>query len=383
MFLPGTSAYTVTISSGEAFTVGSVHISDPAATLRLDDATLKDVGIFTNSGTLYVDPGYAEGGSKLTIGGTLANSGVVQIGPNTLNLSAATTVTLGGLTNASGATFLLYGSAGHEADLALNGGLGFSINSGNFEEYYGAPLTINNSFSNASTGTFGIHDSTTLTVTGGFTNSGTLYVDPGYAEGGSKLTIGGTLANSGVVQIGPNTLNLSAATTVTLGGLTNASGATFLLYGSAGHKAIMNVTVNGATKNSGTIGVTEGTMTFIGAVANNGSGTGTLDIGNAGTVTLDNGATAATTVDFLTSNGIMDLQKPLSFAGTIDGFAKGDTIDLLATKETGFSFGGGVLTVKDNSTTVAKLHFAGTPPYTPLSFHLAIDSHNDTFITHT
>jgi hypothetical protein len=45
------------------------------------------------------------------------------------------------------------------------------------------------------------------------------------SEGGSDLTISGTLANTGAVQIGST--SLTAATAVTLGRLTNSSGATF------------------------------------------------------------------------------------------------------------------------------------------------------------
>ena len=60
-------------------------------------------------------------------------------------------------------------------------------------------------------GTFGVHNNTALTISGGFTNSGTLDVDNAvtafagaitYAEGGSSLTIGGTLDNTKAVQVG-------------------------------------------------------------------------------------------------------------------------------------------------------------------------------------
>src|SRR5271165_5287683 len=88
--LGGSGAYTVTISPGESFTVGSLHVSDPAARLVLNgNAALTDDGDYTNSGTLYVDSNNLDGGSSLTITGTLANTGTVQIG--NLSLSAATT----------------------------------------------------------------------------------------------------------------------------------------------------------------------------------------------------------------------------------------------------------------------------------------------------
>ena len=59
------------------------------------------------------------GGSSLTITGTLSNTKTVQIG--NYNPTAANTLTLGGLTNASGASFQVFGSASHLATLAFTG----------------------------------------------------------------------------------------------------------------------------------------------------------------------------------------------------------------------------------------------------------------------
>src|SRR5271166_6411097 len=103
----------VIISSGDAF----LQSGDPGVT----------VASITLSSTLDVDTGGSNGGSSLTIGGTLANTGAVQVGPNNFTLSAPTTLTLGGLTNSTGASFVLYGSAAHAADLAFSGsGTGFT-----------------------------------------------------------------------------------------------------------------------------------------------------------------------------------------------------------------------------------------------------------------
>jgi hypothetical protein len=226
-----------------------------------------------------------------------------------------------------------------------------------------------------------------LTVGGGFTNNSgaALDLDTNSGDGGGKLSITGTLTNHGNVQAGPGNLALSAPTTVRLGGLTNVSGANFQLFGSPGHAAIANVT--GAAKNSGTIGVTEGRMTFIGALTGTGT-SNTLDIGNTGSVRLDNGATTGTMVDFLAGSpgvtGLLDLQKPLSFLGTIGGFGTGDTIDLLNTIATAVSYqgnascSGGVLTVMNGVTTAAKLHLAGC--YATFDFSLASDGHGGTSI---
>ena len=91
------------------------------------------------------------------------------------------------------------------------------------------------SFNNA--GTLGLHNYAAVTVDGGFANSGTLDVDNvngyQYAEGGSSLTINGTLTNTGRCRSAAPAL--TAPTTVTLGGLTNASATASRSDGSASH----------------------------------------------------------------------------------------------------------------------------------------------------
>ncbi|HME26021.1 MAG TPA: hypothetical protein VKI44_32595, partial [Acetobacteraceae bacterium] len=91
--LPAASAYTVTISSNETTTVTSVLITGSAATLGLHNssgsghgASLTVHGGFSNNGTLYVDAFSGEGGSSLTVDGTLANTGIAVTGPGNLNL---------------------------------------------------------------------------------------------------------------------------------------------------------------------------------------------------------------------------------------------------------------------------------------------------------
>ena len=211
-----------------------------------DNTALTVDGGFTNSSALNVDNGTSQGGSSLKITGTLANTGAVQVGPNNLTLGAQTSVTLGGLTNATGASFVLEGSAAHAATLAFSGS-GFTENDGTFQLVYATPLTLSSSVTNK--GSFDLNDNTALTVDGGFTNSSALNVDNGTSQGGSSLKITGTLANTGAVQVGPNNLTLGAQTSVTLGGLTNATGASFVLEGSAAHAATL--ILNGAASNSG------------------------------------------------------------------------------------------------------------------------------------
>jgi hypothetical protein len=112
------------------------------------------------------------------------------------------------------------------------------------------------------------------------------------------------------------------------------------------------------------------------------TGAGTIAIGDSGTLTMVNGDVAAQTVDFLTGNGLLALQNPLSFVGGVANFAGLDRVDLANTTFTSYSFGaGGRLNVLDGATTVAAIRFVGT--FTTSSFHLANDGSGGVLITHS
>jgi hypothetical protein len=100
----------VVINSGEAylnsgdagFTVASITLSSSGALAIADPgATQRVTGAFANSGAFNVDTGDGQGGSNVTIGGTLTNSGVIQVGNNGYFgiLSASATVTAPNLAN--------------------------------------------------------------------------------------------------------------------------------------------------------------------------------------------------------------------------------------------------------------------------------------------
>ncbi len=123
------------------------------------------------------------------------------------------------------------------------GQLQFTSNAGTFGLFDTTPLTLNNAFTNS--GTFGLAGTAALTITGDFANSGTLNLDVASSDGGGSLTIGGTLNNTKTVQVGPGNATLSAATTLTLGGLSNPSGASFQVFGSASHPATLAFSAGG------------------------------------------------------------------------------------------------------------------------------------------
>ena len=377
------TSLTVTSTSATAF--------NNTGTLGLHNyATVTVKGGFANSGTLDVDNvtgfEYAEGGSSLTIKGTLTNTNIVQIGST--SLTAATTVTLGGLSNsASTDSFTLDGSASHAATLAFTGGASsFTSNGGTFELTYAGPLTLGGAFTNS--GTFGIHDNTALTINAAFANSGTLDVDNvtgfEYAEGGSSLTIKGTLTNTNIVQIGST--SLTAATTVTLGGLSNsASTDSFTLDGSASHAATLAftggassftsnggtfeltyagpLTLGGAFTNSGTFGIHDNTALTINAAFVN---SGTLDVDNVTGFEYAEGGSSLTIKGTLTNTNIVQIGSTSLTAATtvtLGGFSNSAstdsfTLDGSASHAATLAFTGGASSFTSNGGTF-ELTYAG------------------------
>ncbi|MBV9860284.1 MAG: hypothetical protein JO038_09310, partial [Alphaproteobacteria bacterium] len=217
-----------------------------------------------NDGFLYVDEtGYGNGGSTLTIGGTLTNSSYVFIG-NT-GLSADTTVSAAALDDSSGIYIEVTGNTNagttNQASLEIAGAAPVTLTrnlilqgdalvdfgSGGIATIAsGAELELQGSEARVSSGTTPTDTATstaltgltdivgeldlrgnapaaggaTVTTTTDLDNSGNLFVDyDGYGDGGSTLSIAGTLTNSTNVQIG-NT-GLSGDTTVSAAALVN------------------------------------------------------------------------------------------------------------------------------------------------------------------
>jgi hypothetical protein len=187
---------------------------------------------------------------------------------------------------------------------------------------------------------------------------------------------------------------ISDAGLLTLGGGTFS--APYLLVTAGGTlSGFGTVTAPVIDTTKATIEATAGTLAFVGTVTNDGTitatglatftdtvaGTGTLQIGATGTLTLEQGAVTTQLLDFLAPTGLLTLAEPIAFGAKIANFAPGNQIDLLNTAETNFSYATGTLTVKDNGTTVAALHFTGT--YNQADFIVGSDGHGGTSITYT
>jgi hypothetical protein len=384
-------------------------------------------GMIEGAGTVNIS-----GVTTLEAGATLAVAKLVE--SNNLKLAAGESVT-----NLAADDFTLTATAStnvtpHRAQIELSGtandsftNLGTVLANGSGSEEFGVAF-VNNGHVSATAGTLSFLDNVTgtgalsaatgavidlvggATYAGAITGAGTVRFD-----GAVTLNAGASIAATNIVETDNLTLGASesikiaAADTYTITtGTTGASNpphrAQISLAGASGDSFTNGGTlaVNGTGSasfsltviNSGNASVGSGTLSFLGAVTNTGTiaataatavfgtaiaGTGTLDVGATGTLSLLDGAAAGQTLDFLTTSGLVDLTTPTAFLGTIGGFGTGDSIDLIKTVETSYNFASGVLTVKDNTTVVASLKFAGT--YTNADFTLATDNNAGTLIT--
>ena len=255
-------------------------ITSNAGTFVFSNGAGLNTPALTNTGTLDVDAS-GNGGSSLTVGGTLTNMGSVDVGNN--GIAAAATLTVAALAN-SGTIYLTSGTA-----------------------------------------------AATLKDTGAFGNTDFVEIDAFGGGGGSVLTISGALTNSSTLAIG-NT-SLSKATTVTAAGLANTG--EINLTGGTATKATLDITAAAPATWTGTVDLTgdallefTGTtgITAIGTSADitlNGAAT-TSGAGkqqsnhrgqriddavatNGGTLNLENGASLTTSGGQLTNNGTVEV----------------------------------------------------------------------------
>ena len=278
-----------TINAAALSNYGTVVLDSGVAA----SATLKVTGAFGNglNATVEVDWSSNIGGSSLTIGGMLTNSGYLDIGGTglakattvkaaalanngTVNLSGGTAVatlditgaapttlsgtynlsgnallefasgvaptTLSGIYNLSGNAVLEFASGGvtaisSAAQVTLN-----DANSGKAVVALSTAPTTNSALTGlaSNAGVLILENGEALTTTAGLDNSYYLEVDQASGSGGSSLTVGGTLTNEYYLYVG-NTA-LTAATTVNAAALSNHG--TVFLYSGVAQSATLKVT---------------------------------------------------------------------------------------------------------------------------------------------
>jgi hypothetical protein len=272
--------------------IGAVNSITDSSDLSFESAGINTVTTFLdNTSHLYVDHNRGEGGTTLNVGGTLTNSFDLVIG-NTA-LSASDEVTAAALDNAG--KIQLTGAGANQALLDVTGSAGFGtagvlsgyvrlvgdsaieFGSGDItrlaaRQHLG--LVGNDAFiedssalgsNSALTGLasigkralFALHDGAAVSTTGALANDGQVVLDTGGGDGGSSLTVAGTLTNSHYLGVGNSTL--SASDQVTAAALHNTR--KIQLTGSGANQALLDVA---GSAGFGTAGVLSGNVQLAG-----------------------------------------------------------------------------------------------------------------------
>ena len=257
-----------------------------------DGASVSTTGALVNDGSVELDPNGHDGGSSLTVGGTLTNSGTLGIG--NLALSASDEVTAASLDNTG--SIDLAGSGADQALLDVTGSAGFGtagVVTGNVQlsgdsaiEFASGQITTiaaasqlnlngNDAFIEDSTAlgsnsalmglasigagaTFTLENKAAVSTSAALVNDGAVVLDTNAGDGGSSLTVAGALTNSGLFALGNATL--SAPDTVTAASLGNTGPIT--LTGSSSNQALLDVTTGVA--GFGAAGVLSGSVALSG-----------------------------------------------------------------------------------------------------------------------
>lgn len=209
-------------------------------------------------------------------------------------------------------------------------------------------------------GALSLNDGASITTIGAFSNSGSIsldavairfYPDPEggpvkgsfFSTGGSSLTIGGLLSNSGDIQIG----HLGSPK-----------------YGSGGLSELVIVTAD-ALSNSGMISIEGNSADAMLNIKGDVTGTGSITIGPHGVLEIGGAVNetitfADTPPDFLSSGPVtLKLDDPGKFNGVLAGLATGDVVDLAHTVVTSATVKGNVLTIIDDKSKSLHYQLAG------------------------
>ena len=277
----------VTIATGApvaSASIGTVNSITDSSDLSFESAGTNTVTAFLdNTGSLYVDHSAGEGGTILNIGGTLTNSGNLVIGNTTL--SAPDEVTAASLDNIG--SIYVTGSSAEQALLDVAGSAGFSAAgtlSGTVElagdsaiEFASGEITSlaasaslvlngDDAFIEDSTtlgsnsaltglalisagASLALHDGAAVSTTGALVNGGQVDLDTNAGDGGSSLTLAGSLTNIGDLVIGNATL--SASDEVTAASLDNTG--SIYVTGSSAEQALLDVAGSAGFGAAGTL----------------------------------------------------------------------------------------------------------------------------------
>jgi hypothetical protein len=312
---------------------------------QLADVTLYGYGIVTNSGAIE------DAGIDLAAGGTVMNRGEIFGYYSGLYMKAGGYVLNQG---DIGSTFLDVfagptGTVVNDGSLLARRGL-FGDESDGIEST-GASIVNNGFIDGYSYGIKMTHGGTVFqngTVEAQSFNAVAVYFKPGYE---SRLVVSPGAVFIGKVEGGGGQLELASgavAGTVSLGaqgfsgfaGITVDSGAAWMFAGGDSIAGTITLENDGTILPSGRNGLT---------ISGGLTGNGTVDLG-AGGLTLDGAVAAGQRIDFNGLGEILRIGDAADFAGTVQNFAPGETIELTGVAKNlvdGVSFGHGVLTVSE------------------------------------
>ena len=257
----------ITINSGATLTISSA-------------ATLNVSGNFTNNGT-YTDQGGTtifNGSSAQTLTGTTTFNKVTVSGTGGLSLASGTNITTNGALNISSGSSLSPGSS----TITIGGNF---TNSGTFTA---GSSTTNVTGSLTNNGTFTAGSSTT-NVTGSFTNGSI------FTAGSSTLNISGNYTNNSIFTAGTGTVVFNGSSAQTLNGITTFNNLTASGTGGLTLVSGSNPTINGtlSISSGATLSAGANTITITGSFTNSGTFT-------AGTSTVTFNGSSAQTIPAVT-----------------------------------------------------------------------------------
>ena len=249
------NTYDATISSGDptlttAVTIGSVVVNSPGQwDLAGPSGSATLTGTLANTGSVNLDFFGNQGGSSLSVGGTLTNtsSGTVQIGTSGGSLSATSTLSAAGLSNSG--TIDLFGNASNPANQANLTVTGPASNSGTVNILSAGNLSVTGGGN-----TYAQTAGTTNILAGGTLSAPNINITGGTLQGNG--TVAGNLNVSAAGTVQGDVPNTNTPATMTVNGNYNQTGGTLaaLLQGTgAGQVSTINVGTGGVNLSGGVL----------------------------------------------------------------------------------------------------------------------------------
>ena len=154
---------------------------------------------------------------------------------------------------------------------------------------------------------------------------------------GSSVSTTGALVNSGRVDMGGTGTTLSIAGALTNTGRLDIGGGSSVTAKSVVNSGTIDLTgretlnVSGATTNNGSISINDATEEFAGAVGEAVGKTGSFSLYFSNNLQFDSSVSSGQTINkygpYRRGTDNLTLEQAQSFAATISGFGRGDTID--------------------------------------------------------